>query len=170
MVLVLLTVAGAIAVGWLRGGRLRHLAAAPLRASVLVVVAAVAQLLHAFVAQPVAGTALTVASQTALLMFVWLNRWLAGALLIAVGSTLNSIVILANGAMPVAPEALLAIGRHPAEVGDARRHRLLTDSDALPWLADIFGLPLLGTVVSIGDVVLAAGIGMLVTALMRSRR
>lgn len=165
MVLVTVTVTAAVLVGLLRGGSLRHLAAIRFSGGVLVVVAAAAQFLHALAPSPAAAVALTVASQAALLTFLWWNRYLSGALLIAVGSALNSLVIIANRAMPVSREAVLAIGRHPAELAGGR-HRLLVDSDVLPQLADVIPLPVLRTVVSVGDVVLAAGLGLLVVAAM----
>jgi hypothetical protein len=168
MVLIVLTVAGGLVVGLARGGRLRHLADAPLRATWLAVVAAGAQFVFALAPSPAAGVTLTAVSQAGLLAFLWCNRFLAGALLVAVGSLLNSAVIIANGAMPVSREALLAISRHPAEV--VGRHRLLTQTDALPWLADIIALPVLRTVVSAGDVILAAGIGLLMTQLLQPPR
>ena len=169
MVLVVLTVAGGLLVGLLRGGRLRHLGDARLRATWLAVVAAAAQFMFALAPTVAAGVALTTISQAGLLAFLWCNRFLAGALLVAVGSLLNSAVIIFNGAMPVSRDALLAISRHPAEVVGGR-HRVLAESDALPWLADVIALPLLRTVVSVGDVVLAAGIGLLVTNLMQPPR
>ncbi|MDP9405291.1 MAG: DUF5317 domain-containing protein, partial [Actinomycetota bacterium] len=86
--------------------------------------------------------------------------------LVVVGAALNAVVIFANGAMPVSREALLAVARHPYEFAPGK-HRLLEPGDPLPWLADVVPLPLLRTVVSVGDVVLAAGIALLVTNLMR---
>ena len=169
MVLVAVTVLVALALGAVRGGRLANLSAAPLRGGLLVVLAALAQVLNAVVPAPAAGVALTVASQGALLTFLWWNRYLAGVLMMAVGSAMNTAVILANGAMPVAREAMLAVARHPEEVTGGR-HRLLTEGDALPGLADVIGLPLLRTVVSVGDIVLAAGVGLLVVDLMTTRR
>ena len=165
MVLVALTVACAVLAGWLRGGRLRHLAALPFRGGALVLVAAVAQVLFALAPSPPAAVVLTVLSQAALLAFLWLNRYLAGALLIALGSLLNTVVVVANGAMPVSREALIALGRHPAELA-AGRHRLLEEGDVLPQLADVVALPALRTIVSAGDIVLAAGLGLLVVAAM----
>ena len=165
MVLVAITVGVAILVGAARGGRLRHLAAVPFRGGVLIVAAAAAQLLHALVHAPAAAVVLTAASQAALLTFLWWNRYLPGVLLVAIGSSLNTTVILANGAMPVSRRAILAIGRHPAEVAEGR-HRLLGEGDALAHLADVIALPLLRTVVSVGDIVLAAGLGLLVVACM----
>lgn len=168
MVLVVLTVAGALIAGRLRGGRLRNLADAPIQASIFVAVAALAQFLHALAPSLTVAVSLTLLSESALLTFLWRNRLLAGTLLAAVGSAMNTAVIVANGAMPVSRDALLAIGRHPAEVTPGR-HRLMTDADTLPALADIIGLPLLRTVVSVGDVVLAAGLALLVMDLMRAR-
>ncbi len=169
MVLVVLTVAGALVVGWLRGGRLHHLAQAPIRAGAFVGVAALAQVVNALALTGAAAAAVTLVSEAALLWFLWCNRLLAGALLAAIGSALNTAVIVANGAMPVSREAMLAISRHPDEVASGR-HRLLTDSDVLPALADVIALPLLRTIVSVGDVVLAAGLALLVMDLMRPQR
>ena len=165
MLLVVLTVAAAVVVGRLRGGRVRHLSAASLRGGILAVGAAVAQFGYAMAPTPVTAVVMTAISQSALLAFLWCNRYAAGAFLAAAGSTMNTAVILANGAMPVSRDAMIAVARHPDEL-IAGRHRLLTDTDALPWLADIIGLPLLRTVVSAGDVVLAAGIALLVMHLM----
>jgi hypothetical protein len=169
MVLVAVTVVCALIAGRVRGGRLRHLAALPFTGGVLVLVAAISQVLFALAPSRVAAIVLTVVSQAALLTFLWLNRYLPGALLIAVGSSLNTVVVLANGAMPVARDAMIAIGRHPAELA-AGRHRLLTDTDALPRLADVIALPLLQTIVSVGDIVLAAGLGLLVVSAMATPR
>jgi UDP-N-acetylmuramyl pentapeptide phosphotransferase/UDP-N-acetylglucosamine-1-phosphate transferase len=165
-VLIAATVLLGVVSGWLRGGSLRHLTSWSIRAGGLAVAAAVAQAVHAFVPAPAVAVTTTVLSQCALLGFLWFNRYVAGAFLVAVGSTLNAAVILANGAMPVSREAIMAVARHPYEV--VGRHRLLETGDPLPWLADIIGLPVLRTVVSIGDVVLAAGIGVLVSALMQT--
>lgn len=166
MLLVVVTVAAAVVVGRLRGGRFANLATASLRGGLLAVGAAVAQLLHAISPHPMAAVVLTGASQIALLAFLWCNRYVAGAFLAAVGSTMNTAVIMANGAMPVSRDAILLVSRHPEEI-TGRRHRLLTENDALPWLADVIGLPLLRTVVSVGDVVLAAGIALVVMHLMQ---
>ncbi|MPZ73211.1 MAG: hypothetical protein GEU74_08265 [Nitriliruptorales bacterium] len=168
MVLIVVTVAAGVIAGWVRGGRVRHIASASIRGGALVVAAALAQAVHAVAPQPQVAVAMTGLSQVALLAFLWLNRFAAGALLVAMGSSLNAAVILANGAMPVSRDAIIAVSRRPYEV--MGRHRLLQPGDAFPWLADVTGLPLLRTVVSVGDVVLAAGAGMLVMWLMRPPR
>ena len=168
MVLIVVTVVLGVVSGLLRGGSVRHLTAASLRGAGLAVAAAVAQVVNAFVPAPAVAVAMTTVSQAALLGFLWLNRYAAGAFLVAVGSTCNAVVIVANGAMPVSREAIMAVARHPYEV--MGRHRLLEPGDALPWLADVIGLPVLRTVVSVGDVLLAAGVGLLVSALMQPPR
>lgn len=168
MVLVVISVAVALIAGRLRGGRFSHMGDAPIAAGWMLPVAVVAQVLHAITPGRAAAVSLTAISGGALLVFLWRNRYLAGTLLAAVGSALNSAVILANGAMPVSRDAVLAISRHPDEVSSGR-HRLLEEGDALPALADTIALPLFRTVVSVGDIVLAAGLALLVMDLMRER-
>lgn len=167
MLLVALTVLGGIAVGWAQGGRIRNLATTNLRSTWLIVLAVVAQTLTAVVrmSDPQALT-LLLASQLAVLLFAARNWLLPGTLLVGAGALANGLVIALNGAMPVAEEAMLRIGRHPLEIMSAK-HRLMEPGDALPWLADVIALPLLAQVVSVGDVLLAAGIGVLVAGLMR---
>lgn len=163
MVLVAFTVAGAVLVGWLGGGRLANLGAVSLRAPWLVVLSIVLQAAVAF-ADPRFATVLLVSSSIVLLAFLAANYLLPGVAVVALGTLCNAAVVAANGAMPVAREAVLAVNRHPGEVSG--RHRLLSPGDPLPWLADVVPLPWLGTVVSAGDVVLAAGVGLLVASLM----
>ena len=165
MVLIVVTVVLGVVSGLLRDGSLRNVTGWSIRAGGLAVAAAVAQAIHAFAPAPAVAVTTTVISQAALLAFLWCNRYVAGAFLIAAGSTANAAVIVANGAMPVSREAILAVARHPYEV--MGRHRLLEPGDALPWLADVIGLPVLRTVVSVGDVLLAAGVGLLVSALLQ---
>lgn len=173
MVLVVPICAVALVVGWLRGGRIAHLAHVTLRSSWLVLLGFAAQLLLLGLtarADPagVAGLPLLVVSQVALLAFLWRNRLLTGMPLVFAGFLLNAVVILANGAMPVAAGALEAVSGRPAALVPGK-HRLLGPGDTLPWLADVLPIPLLRTVVSVGDVVLAAGVGVLVVDLMRQR-
>jgi hypothetical protein len=174
MVLVALTVAVSVVVGWVRGGRLRNLAHARLRAAWLVVAAVGLQGVLAAVSAArgpvdVVGLPLLVASQIALLGFVFANRVLPGMTLVLLGFAMNAAVIIPNGAMPVSPAALEAITGEPTTF-EPGKHRVLTDGDVLPWLADIIPLPLLRTVVSVGDIVLAAGVGIVVVDLMRRHR
>jgi hypothetical protein len=83
-----------------------------------------------------------------------LNRKLPGAWLIVAGSTLNLVVVAANGAMPVSRDAIAAVGG--AFPSDAL-HRELDASSRLGPLSDVIPLPVVRTAYSVGDVLLAAG-------------
>ncbi len=174
MVLVALTVVGAVVVGYVRGGRLRNLSNVRLRGSWLVLVAVIAQALLAVLsgrdlALPLIASILLVISHVALLGFVLANRMLPGMLLIFVGFALNAVVITSNGAMPVSAEAIAAVTPE-AEAIAPGKHRLLTPDDRFWYLADILPLPWVRSVVSVGDVILATGVGILVANLMLRRR
>lgn len=83
------------------------------------------------------------------------NWRIAGAPLVAVGSVLNALVILANGAMPFDAAAAAAVGALTLE-NDALHQELGPDT-RLPWLADVLPVAPLRAVYSFGDVVIAAG-------------
>jgi hypothetical protein len=100
-----------------------------------------------------------------LLTFIAANRYLPGMVLVLLGFGLNALVIIANGGMPVSPDALVAVGGSPTV--DPGKHQLLTDGSSLAFLADVIPVRVLSTVVSIGDIILAAGVGILVVGLMR---
>ena len=82
------------------------------------------------------------------------NRALPGAWLIAVGSLLNILVILANAGMPIDPGALAASGKPAPSDG---LHVILGPATRLPFLADVLLVPVIGNIYSVGDVVLAIG-------------
>lgn len=171
MILVFMTVVGALAVGYLRGGRLRNLGQVHLNRGALVLVSVGAQGALAIVTAAggptgVVAAPLLLASHAALLAFVWCNRLLPGMPLVFAGFGLNAAVITANGGMPVSRDALLVVSDGLARTIEPGKHRMLADGDALTWLADIFPIPLLRTVVSAGDIVLAAGVAILVVSLM----
>lgn len=169
MPFTLLVLAAAVAAGYLRGGRLRRVADARLRwvgllfAGLAVQVAAGHATAREILGGPV--TVLLVASQSLVLLWVWANRLRPGTGLIGIGVALNAAVILANGAMPVDADALTAVGAPAGEITSSR-HTLLTPATRLPLLADRFPLASLRTVVSAGDVVLAAGLVSLTHHLM----
>lgn len=171
MVLVIATVLGAIAIGYARGGRLSNLGQVDLHHGWLVMVSVVLQAALTVLSARTdlsAGqsTPLLLASHGALLVFVVLNRMLPGMFLVFLGFAMNAVVITVNGAMPVSPEALAAVSDGAATAIAPGKHRLLQDGDLLTPLADIFAMPMLRTVVSVGDMVLAAGVGILVVNLM----
>jgi hypothetical protein len=99
-------------------------------------------------------------------VFAIANWRLPGAPLVALGSFLNLIVILVNGAMPVDVELLGAAG---GRLRDDAIHEPLNDSSVLPLLADIIIVPFVRAAYSIGDVFIAIG-GFLLPFVTLTRR
>ena len=98
--------------------------------------------------------------------FVALNFRFPGALIIGLGLALNLSVILANGAMPVSRWAATVSGSHTApHLQNSVKHMDMGPGTRLRLLGDIIPLPPIG-VVSVGDVVLGAGVFVLVSYLM----
>jgi hypothetical protein len=162
----------AVAVSYVRGGRLQRLVHAPLRWSWLLLAGLLLQVaVDAAVGRglledaSLAGWSLLFLSQLLVLTWVLRNRHLPGMLLVGLGLLLNMVVVAANGAMPVDPDAIMALGGDPAAL-EPGKHTLLTEETRLPWLADVWALPPLRSIISVGDVVLAAGLIPLAHALM----
>lgn len=173
MLLVIPTlVLGAVS-GYARGGRLGRVASARLRGTWAVWIAVAAQL-ALILASEVGGAgdlarrSLLAGSLVAVLAFGWANRSLPGVWLAIVGIALNAAVILPNGAMPVSAGAIAALGGE--ETIEVAKHQLLEDHHHLPWLADIIPVPVLRTVISVGDIALALGAGLLLHRLMLGPR
>src|SRR5918992_294430 len=167
------TVLLALVIGTLAGGSLPRLAALRLRWLPLLVSALllriIAELAHespVFELVPV-GWAYTLAY---LLIFAWLwaNWRVPGLQLASVGIASNALaVLLSAGRMPVWPAAFTAAGFSPADIANDPFHYLLETDRAADFVArgGIFGdvvpipLPIVRDVMSIGDVLLALGIG-----------
>jgi hypothetical protein len=110
-----------------------------------------------------------IGSQILPLVFCWLNRRVPGVWLLALGLTLNFLVIAANGGfMPISPRTAsrlvsqdflktVALGRR---FGNGKDILLLQANTRLDWLSDRFlppkGLPYQVTF-SLGDIVIACG-------------
>lgn len=168
-------VALAVALSYARGGRLSRLAEAPLHRSWLLFLGVGIQVgVDVLAAREVLGDASTLGwvglliSQLLVLGFLASNWQLPGTALVGIGLLLNAVVMAANGAMPVDPAAIRALGLDDASV-PLGKHTLLTGSTRLPWLADIYPLPPLRSIISVGDVVLAAGLVPITHALMTHR-
>lgn len=165
----------AVLVSYARGGRLRRLAEAPLHAPWLLFAGLALQIAVDVTAGrgligdagPVGVTVLIV-SQLLVIAWLALNRQFRGVGLVALGLLLNAVVMTANGAMPVDPGAIRALGLGELEVPPGK-HTLLTEDTRLPWLADVLPLPPLRSIVSVGDLVLGAGLLPLTHALMSWR-
>jgi len=129
----------------------------------VLVLALVARAIAPFAPFPLALDLLGIALTT---VFAAANWRLPGAPLVALGSLLNLIVIVMNGAMPVDVELLGAAGSRLRE--DAI-HEPLTDGSVLPILADIIIVPFVRAAYSIGDVFIAIG-GFLLPFVTLTRR
>lgn len=180
MGLVVVALVGALAVGRLAGGSAGRLAHLALRDSRLVLAAVVAQLggaavgvLSAAAAGPAYAAGLVLSASLAG-AFCLRNLAVAGVPLVAVGLGLNAAVVAANGAMPVSPYAAARAGVQTGPIGsDADpRHELEDGSTRLGLLDDRVPvpLPLRPEVVSVGDLLTAAGVAQLVVVGMRRRR
>jgi hypothetical protein len=180
LTVILVVIVIACLAGAARHGSMHNLAQLQLASWPLVFVAVAAQAGGAFAGTLGVAHAGTwyvlgmVASAALVVVFVVRNAALPGMPLIALGFLLNALVVTANGAMPVAQEAADRVGistvglyRH----SDAK-HELIDDGTVLAPLADVIPVPLPGplshgsNVVSVGDIVLAAGIGVLVVNAM----
>jgi hypothetical protein len=164
----LVLVVGALATvgGLLAGGRPRH--GRRFRA--------VRLLVAAFVLQAGAGATLgagpAYAATLALsgllaAVFVAANARVPGVPLIGLGLALNAWVVGVNGAMPVSPSAAQTAGVAVDRVDP--RHTVLADDSRLGLLGDVIPvpLPLRPEVVSAGDVLVAAGVGLVLLTGLR---
>jgi Family of unknown function (DUF5317) len=118
------------------------------------------------------GAAMLAASYVLLLAFLTVNRWIPGATVMAVGLLMNLAVVAVNGGMPVNARAIEAAGGSVDELaaGAGAKHHLMIDDDVLSPLGDVIPIPPpAGVVLSIGDLLLYAGIGWFVVQIMRGR-
>ena len=174
MELALVIALGAALIGVRRGGSLQALSNTRFRAPALVFVGLGLQLAFdlwspEWLTKDMA-LALLLVSNTFVALFIALNQRLPGMLLIAVGLALNVAVIAANGAMPVSPEAAESSGATTSVDDTGGKHEALDEDTLLPWFADVIPVPGVRVVLSVGDLLLALGIGRLVYACTTSAR
>jgi hypothetical protein len=170
MVVVALLVVAAVIAALLQGGSLDSLAATRFRWVPLLVTGLAVQIVFE-IWDPegltrTGATTVILASYAAVAGFTLLNRNLPGMLIATAAVALNVLVIAANGAMPVSPDAARRAGVGLPET--SVKHVVLDDDTRLPWLADVIPLPGMREVISIGDVLLALGLARL--AYVRTRR
>jgi hypothetical protein len=168
VVLVLVVAALALSATVVTGGA--GLGQVRLRAVRLLAAAAVVQLATSALAPGSAVARAVALVLTTLLvgLFVYGNWRVAGTPLIGLGLLLNVVVVTANGGMPVSLEAASRAGLTTAQLAldeDAMREPVEA-STRVRWLGDVVpvALPWRPQVVSPGDVLVAAGVGLLLVA------
>jgi hypothetical protein len=170
--LAVVVLVGAVCVGLALGGSWRRLASLPLRWLSLVVLAVLAQAGGAVVGllgvadestSYVVGLAV---SACLALAFCLGNAGVSGVPLVTLGLCFNALVVASNGAMPVSIVAAYHARVPIAAIssGSDARHEIAGDGTALSWLGDVVPvpLPLRPEVVSVGDVLVVAGLAELV--------
>ena len=161
-----------LALGLLLGGRVESLSGIGFRWAWLAVAGLMVQV--GLFSPPVvaivgdAGPPIYVASTAAVLVAVLRNLQVPGIPLVALGAGSNLVAIAANGGyMPADPVAYTTLGRGPIE---GYSNSVLDASPNLAPLTDIFVLPTwvpFANVFSIGDVLLAIGVSVVIVAAMR---
>jgi len=173
-VFILYAIPIGLALGLLTGGRLERLAGGTFRWAPLALAGLLAQVVVFFgpVAERVGdlGVPIYLGSTTLVLLAVLRNLAIPGLALVALGAVSNLAAIVANGGyMPASPEALAALGRG---IGSGYSNSAVVEGPALAPLTDLFALPAWvpwANVFSIGDVLIAAGVGWAVAALVHGR-
>jgi hypothetical protein len=169
--LLVISLAGAVVLGLLAGGRFTNLAETRFRLGWVGLVGVALQF------APVSGGLgdLVLTSSFLCLFVVCLaNRALPGFVLVLVGLWMNFLVITVNQGMPVTREAVIASGQADtlAELKalDSPKHHLKGPDDQLLILADIIGIGSpIHQAVSIGDLAALTGISWFVIGAMRRR-
>jgi Family of unknown function (DUF5317) len=174
MTLVLLVSLLAVGVGLLFGGRVAGIGSLRLQHREVLALALVVQV-TAWVLGTVSAVGYALGVTVAALaagIFCARNLAVPGVPLMTLGLALNFLVVAANGAMPVSLAAAQRAGLDVAGLlaGASPRHEVVTDETVFSWLGDVVpvALPWRPEVVSIGDVLLAAGLALLIVIAMRT--
>ena len=164
---MLLVIVISVVLGALRGGRLRNLTEIRVKLWWLLPIGFVMLSIANFLPSEYhdAAVALILGSYLPLLLFVWLNRSSSGIWIAGIGILMNFTVIVANAGMPVLTEAAVIAGGGDVTLVLGAKHVLLTTDTILPFLADVIPVP--RSVLSLGDVFLAIGIGVFLEDQMR---
>lgn len=149
-----------------------------MRAKRLVVLAVLAQLLGALLADHALASwvypAGLAASAACAFAFCLRNLRVAGVPLVALGLISNAIVVTLNGAMPVSIFAASRAGVSTLSIatGNDPRHTIAGIGSRLRTLGDVIPVPLpvAPEVVSPGDVLVAAGLAEFIVVSARRRR
>jgi len=174
-VFILYAVLIGLVLGFVLGGRLSGLATVDFHWPWLAIGGFLVQLV--LFAEPVRsivgdlGPPLYVASTGAVLIAVIRNVRIPGMVLVAVGAGTNLAAIVANGGfMPVSEAAFAALGDG---LNAGYTNSSIVANPALEPLTDVYALPTwlpFANVFSIGDVLIAIGVAIVIVSAMRSGR
>jgi hypothetical protein len=145
-----------VVVSLMRGGKLSNLPDIYARGWPLLFIGFGMQIVADRVEDSRLAITLLLTSYAVLLVVIWLNRSQAGMWIAGIGLLMNFIVITLNNGMPVLDASIILAGGTPDVVLGAK-HVMLDDASRLPFLADVIPMP--GSVISLGDVFLAVGLG-----------
>lgn len=161
LVLVVTAVSAALAVR--RGGSLTNLASTTFEWVGVLIAALVLQVAADLLApDDISSTGLLIVTYLVVAAFVLRNRKLPGLLIAVAGLAMNILVISLNGAMPVSRWAADIAGVESVSNEMGIKHEIAGSETDLAFLGDVIPLPETRRVISAGDVVLAAGIAVLV--------
>jgi hypothetical protein len=173
--------AAGILIGLIRGGKITNITHIKIRHPWLVFLSAFIEYGLLFlmrsnmtITQPI--VLLSVCLQYLLLfVFIWLNSHIAYTWLVGAGSLLNFLVILLNkGAMPLS-EAAMAMNVSSKNLqylanGQFLTYRIVNENTVLAFLGDVIYVPApFKAFLSIGDIVLFAGILLLIQSIITSK-
>ena len=170
---ILFAVPVGIGLGYLLGGRLDRLSELRFRWAWLALLGLFVQVVlfsgaGSTLLKGGIGEVIYVASTAAVLLAVLRNLRIAGMALVALGAASNLAAILANGGvMPTTEAALAAAGLEPT---DEFSNSAVIDDPALAPLTDVYAIPPwlpLHNVFSVGDVLIAVGIVVVIALGMR---
>jgi len=165
MLWVALVLGVAVLIALLRGGSLSRFAQIDLRLWWLLIVGAVVQGIANLLpadkewSQEVAVTLILI-SFGFLMIVVLANHREVGMWIAGLGILMNFIVIGANAGMPVLPQAAVIAGADSTDLALDAKHVVLDSDSRLVFLADVIPVPFLRQVLSMGDVLLAVGLGL----------
>jgi hypothetical protein len=173
MKLILGTLAIALVLGVLLGGRMSRLSDLRIRWAPLAIAGFAMQLINPPGRWPLV---MLLGSFVLLSVFAVANLKTTGFALVLIGVAMNFTVIGLNGGMPVSRQALVASGQADTVadlVNDADsyvKHHLADDDDLVLFLGDVIALPApISQAISLGDIFTYGGVAVVVAAAMRRR-
>ena len=172
MAFIVVAVLAGLAIGFARGGRLRHLGSASFRLWPLLAIGILLQVAAEALSHDV-GFAALLGSYVALVVFAVANLRLVGMALVAIGIALNALVIGINSGMPVRDDAIVTAGIASREelphIRFGTKRHLERSSDQLTILGDVIPIPVAGEVLSFGDLIMSVGVANVLVGLLRLR-